>query len=163
MKNPVLLDNTVLTNFSWARCANLPLELWPGHVCTTQAVIEEYRSGVKKAGLPADIWNQLPILRLTNAEQNWMEGYLPSCLGLGERATLTVAFHRQGVFASDDLQARKIAQALNLPVVGSIGILIKCGPPNNLLTCAQAQDLLKQMINAGYYAPVTNLSTFFDR
>ncbi|MEA3350788.1 MAG: hypothetical protein U9Q82_09225, partial [Chloroflexota bacterium] len=106
MHNPVLLDNTVLTNFAWAKCAYLPLELWPGHVCVTQAVVEEYRRGVEEVSLPAGIWDHLPLLSLTHEENEWIQGHLPTYLGIGECSAIAAAFHRQGVFASDDLQAR---------------------------------------------------------
>lgn len=114
MRNPVLLDNTVLTNFALARCGNLPLKLWPDCVCTTEAVLEEYRRGVKTVSLPTGIWDYLPILHLTSEEEKWMKDSLPPYLALGECTALAAAVHRQGVFASDDRQARKTAQELNL-------------------------------------------------
>lgn len=160
MQNPVLLDNTVLTNFASAKCADLPLEVWPGRVGVTQAAVEEYRRGVENVGLPAGVWDHLPLLKLTPEEKAWLQGRFPAYLGAGESVTIAAAFHRQGVFASDDFQARKTAQALDVPVIGSVGILIRSGQ-KDLLTLSQAQDLLDRMIQAGYYAPVTDLSTFF--
>jgi predicted nucleic acid-binding protein len=162
MHNPVLLDNTVLTNFAQAKCADLPPAVWPGRVYVTQAAVEEYRRGVEKVGLPAGAWDHVPFLKLTDEENTWRQGRFPAYLGAGECASIAAAFHRRGVFASDDLKARKTAQALKVPVVGSVGILIR-SVQKGLLTLAQAQVLLDRMIDAGYYAPVTDLSTFFDR
>ena len=124
--------------------------------------MEEYRRGVENVGLPAGVWDHLPLLKLTPEEKAWLQERFPTYLGAGESASIAAAFHRRGVFASDDLQARKIAQALNVPVVGSVGILIRSGQ-KGLLTLAQAEDLLDRMSRAGYYAPVTDLSTFFRR
>ncbi len=162
MQNPVLLDNTVLTNFASAKCTDLPPEIWPGRVCVTQAAIEEYRRGVENVGLPAGVWDHTPLLHLTDEEKAWLQERFPTYLGAGESASIAAAFHRRGVFASDDLKARQAAQALDVPVIGSVGILIRSGQ-KDLLTLAQAQVLLDRMIDAGYYAPVSDLSTFFRR
>jgi len=123
--------------------------------------MDEYGAGVRQVGLPARTWDRLPVVQLTHGEQSWMADHLPDFLGPGERACLAAAFHRQGVFASDDLQARKLAQALNLPVIGSTGILIQCGR-SNLLDLPQAQNLLDRMIDAGYYALLKDLTLFFE-
>lgn len=161
MQFPVLVDNTVLTNFAWVGRPDLLFALWPDRVCSPQAVKDEYLAGVKQVGLPASIWDRLPVIQLIQVEKQGMDDHLPDSLGPGERACLAIAFHQQGVFASDDFPARKLAQNLHVPVIGSTGILIECGRAN-LLNLPQAQHLLNEMIKAGYYAPINDLTQFFE-
>ncbi len=51
---PVLLDNTVLSNFALIHRADLVLDLWVEAAATTMAVIDEYKAGVTDHDLPAD-------------------------------------------------------------------------------------------------------------
>lgn len=71
MRHPVLLDNTLLTNFAWAGFPDLLFALWPDQVCTTPAVMQEYHKGITEVGLPAKIWDTLPVRELTPGEKQW--------------------------------------------------------------------------------------------
>lgn len=66
-----------------------------------------------------------------------------------------------GVFASDDLRARAVAQEVNIPVVGSVGVLIR-GIRRQLLSLSSVQEMLDQMIASGYYSPIDQLESFFE-
>jgi hypothetical protein len=46
MNGPLLLDNTVLTNFALVGRSDLPLRLWSGGACITPAVLGEFQAGV---------------------------------------------------------------------------------------------------------------------
>jgi hypothetical protein len=66
---PVLLDNTVLTNFALINRSRLVFDLW-GEACTTTAVVlAEYQKAVKQGLLPADVWQELRVLTLTLNEK----------------------------------------------------------------------------------------------
>ena len=70
---------------------------------------------------------------------------------------MAAAFFRKGILASDDQLVRKLAQQLSVPVIGSIGILV-ASVQKQLLDKVVAQRLLEQMIEAGYYSPISNLN-----
>ncbi|MBC8503968.1 MAG: DUF3368 domain-containing protein [Anaerolineales bacterium] len=159
--NPVLLDNTVLTNFGLAQRPDLPHTLWPNRGCTTLMVMEEYYAGVQGGGLPEGAWDNLPVLTLSPDEKQWMSN-LPVHLGAGEQTCLAVSYLRQGLFASDDLRARSMAQNLGVPVVGSVGILI-LSVRRNMVDQSSAQELLEQMIASGYHSPVDDLNNFINK
>jgi hypothetical protein len=156
----VFLDNTVLSNFALIGCPDLIFSLWSGIACTTRQVMQEYQAGVKISRLPAEAWEDLPVYELTDAEIA-KATELPSQLGAGERTCLAAAIQRQGVFASDDQQARKYALQIGLIVIGSIGILVRC-VKKGLISKMDAQALLDRMIAENYHSPITNLDEILD-
>jgi len=86
---------------------------------------------------------------------------LTTKLGAGERSCLAAALHFQGMFASDDQQARKIALQSGLTVIGSVGILMR-SVQKSLLSKTDAQVLLERMILSGYHSPISNLDEILD-
>ena len=66
-------------------------------------------------------------------------------------------YFRQGVFASDDRDARIQAQHLKIPVIGTVGILVLC-VRRSYLALEETQDLLDRMIAYGYRSPVVQIN-----
>jgi len=64
---PVLLDNTVLSNFALVNQTNLVLQLWL-KCSTTVDAWREYQSEVVLGYLPKDIWETLLRINLTEKE-----------------------------------------------------------------------------------------------
>ena len=94
---PLLLDNTVLTNFALVDRADLVMRLWPTTACSTLPVLAEHRTGAARGLLPPDAWANLPLVTLTEKESLFAES-LPPRLGVGERSCLAVAVGRSGLF-----------------------------------------------------------------
>jgi predicted nucleic acid-binding protein len=158
---PVLLDNTILTNFALVERAELVTRLWRTAACTTAAVVAEYAVGVAGGLLPADAWTDLPVVELTGEEETFAER-LSSRLGARERTCPVVALQRQGLFAGDDLDARRAADQHRIPRTGSIGILVLC-VRRGLLSRDEAEYLLEEMIASGYRSPVDSLGSLIDQ
>ena len=78
---PVLLDNTVLSNFALAGREDLVRRLWPA-ACTTLAARDEYQAAAVAGLVPATCWSGLPALALTGEEEAFAAG-LPPRLGAG--------------------------------------------------------------------------------
>ena len=93
---PVILDNTVLTNFALVGRADLVTHLWPTTACTTPPVLDEYRSGVVSGLLPADVRSDLTVITLTD-EQTALAADFSSRLGSGERSCLAAEGRAIGV------------------------------------------------------------------
>lgn len=157
MSQPVLLDNTVLTNFALIGRAHLVLDLWPD-ACTTLAVQAEYQAGVTARQLPVDAWQSLAIVTLTPTETAFANR-LNQRLGAGERSCLAVAQHQKGLFVSDDFDARRQAQAYGIPTTGTIGILL-LNIQQKRITLDTGNKLLTRLIKLGYRSPVTKLDDF---
>ncbi|MBM3298011.1 MAG: hypothetical protein FJY83_10500 [Candidatus Aminicenantes bacterium] len=86
---------------------------------------------------------------------------LSQSLGLGEASSLAVAKARRWVFACDDRAARREATLLEVPLTGTIGILVK-SVRNKSLKADQAERVLKRMIDEGFYSPVRSLKSLPD-
>lgn len=155
---PVVLDNTVLTNFALAERPELVALLWGEAWCTTTRVFEEHQEGVTSGAVPAGAWDSLPILELDQEERDLAQE-LPSSLGPGERSCLALILRRGGTLVSDDLYARKFAAAQEIPVTGTLGILIGC-IKKGLIDLREGNRLLKVMIDRNYHAPVRRLDHY---
>jgi len=151
----VLLDNTVLTNFARADSIQLALDVWLGDACSTSDVLAEYQAGVLGHSLPADAWQHLPVVTLTDQERQFA-AVLPPPLHTGERSCLAVAVRRHGLFASDDSRARIEARRGGIALSGSVGML-RIGVQQHMLSLAEANRLLRIMIGNGYHSPVLTL------
>ena len=155
MNRIAILDNTVLSNFALVKRPDLVNSFWPGLACTTPTALGEYLSASDKIAFPVEYWSELPVLELSEQEEQLARQF-SARLGAGERSCIAVAILRQGLFVSDDLDARRIARDRNVLLSGTLGILIGC-VQRNLLTMAQANRLLGIMIAAGYRSPVSEL------
>jgi predicted nucleic acid-binding protein len=72
----------------------------------------------------------------------------PNRLGVGERAVIAYARTRDGCVAGlDDLQARQLAEAVGLKVVGTLGILLRAQQSGLIST---VRPLLDDVISQGF-------------
>lgn len=70
-------------------------------------------------------------------------------LGSGESAALTVALQTDGVVAVlDDLQARKAAKSLDVPVVGTLGLILR-GHKAGYVDSVEGS--IQKVVDAGLY------------
>jgi predicted nucleic acid-binding protein len=152
---PVMLDNTVLSNFALIGRSDLLWQLWGGELCTTQAVMREYIIGSDAGAVPPMAWDRLAQVILSDDEQQFA-GALSLRLGQGERTCLAVAHLRNGLLVTDDRSARVQARRLGVAVTGTVGILVRL-VRDEYLTLAAADELLGAMITAGFRSPVPRL------
>jgi predicted nucleic acid-binding protein len=160
MTRPVLLDNTVLVNFAVVDRPDLVLDGPFEHVCTTPAVKAEYQMGVAEGQVPESTWGSLPCVELTPDEANLAQA-LSKRLGPGERSCLAVALHRDGLFASDDADARDVARQRDIPITGTLGFLV-VAVKHGLCSRSHANMLLETMIDSGYRSPIDRIDSLLD-
>lgn len=156
MTRLILLDNTVLSNFAVVRRPDLIFSIWGELACTTSAVFTEYAAANASRALAPELWQALPLVTLTPTETLFAT-QLASTLGAGERTCLAAARERNGWVATDDFAARQIARQYHIPITGTLGAL-HVALSNDIISLADANHLLKQMIAAGYRSPITDLS-----
>jgi len=83
-----------------------------------QAGADEIKPSIRQAPL----WIKVEPLKGANPQAEF-----PGSLGEGERQTITLALRFGADFVIlDDLPARRMARMLNLPVIGTLGILLAC-------------------------------------
>jgi len=73
------------------------------------------------------------------------------------------AVERNGTIASDDLVARRLSTELDMPVTGSIGLLV-LGIKRERIDSETADECLEVWRDErGYYAPVESVTELLDK
>jgi predicted nucleic acid-binding protein len=153
----VLVNATVLSNFGAVGAMELLREAVEGKGGTTQEVWEEYQRGVELGRLPPTCLDWLPRLVMNEEERRTFEG-LCQRLGKGEASCIAVAFHRGFTVATDDRDARRIAQQMGLKVTGTLGILVHLVRAKRV-SLEEANRLLEGMAQRGFFSPVSDIAT----
>lgn len=161
----VVTNTTIVSNFAAVSRLSLLNQLWK-QVYLPEQVFAEVQSGLNSGyafyeGIEAYIhpWTEGGWLHLTGlqtSEELELFGRLLGRLHTGEAASITLAYHRGWTFLSDDKAARQAARLLEIPVAGTIGILIALVRRQHL-TLEAADGLLTHMRTHGYFSPVETL------
>jgi len=150
----LIADTTVISNFFLVGRLDLLADI--KDLCTTEEVWDELETARKRRVLEiarADL--KIKVLRMTDDERKSFLR-LSSRFGRGEATCLAIALHRDAGILTDDLDARRFAQRGDIPVSGSIGILVKCITCGHI-TLEQGNELLARMIQNGFFSPVETL------
>ena len=151
----VLLDNTVISNFSIVQRPALVRVAFVEQIGTTEQAFQEMLDGIALGKIHACDWDWLNLILLTPGEQTQFD-ILREHLGRGEASCLAVAQERGYRLASDDKDARRVARQLGISLTGTIGvlaILVRQG----LISLAEGDRFLHEMVAAGYRSPLTTL------
>ena len=101
--------------------------------------------------------DELPVQNLSYENEAGFQD-LRSRLDRGEAESLLGAIEQRGTLATDDLPARKIANQRDVPVTGSIGLLV-LGVKSDQLDHNTADEWLETWRDKrGYYAPVESVT-----
>ena len=88
-------------------------------------------------------------------------GYLanyPHDCTLESKSSLAIAQHREWLFLTDDLAARKEARKRNIRLSGTLGCLV-LATERDICTLGEANYWLNQMIKQDYKSPVKDLTS----
>lgn len=160
-----LVNTTVLSNFASIQCLDLlhqtvgplhlPVQVYDELVAGQMAGYTFY-DGIEQhiAPFAADGW--LRLVTMTDDELPIFAS-LPLYLHPAERTCLSIARRRGWGFLSDDRAARQQALAWNIPVSGTIGVLL-LAIRDGRLTIGRGNALLREMvIRANYRTPTMDL------
>ena len=151
----ILLDTTLLSNFPQVGRPDLLRAALGLLAATTPAVMAELHTGESLGLVPTCDWSWLQVLGPTAVERE-LAADLARQLDSGEAECLAAALSRQGRFLSDDLAARRMADSRQVQVSGTLGVLMRLTEAG-LLTWAEADDLMTEMVRRGYRSPVRSL------
>jgi len=151
----LIADTTVLSNFALVQRPEL-LSMAGSEVITAAQVMEEIRRGVERGLLPLWDWQWLSICTLDTPEEVQLFEHISRRLGQGEAACLALAIQRGYTFLTDDGDARRWSHRAEIPVSGTIGILVRL-VQRGTLTIDEGNALLTEMRQKGFYAPVDRL------
>ncbi|RME59079.1 MAG: DUF3368 domain-containing protein [Caldilineae bacterium] len=150
-----LLDNTVLSNFAVVERSDLVQAALHEKCATLRQVLDEHQTGVQLGRLPSVDWSWLPILTLEDDELQLYK-QLRTRLNAGEAACLSKAARGGYILFTDDRDARAVAAQMQIPVSGTLGLFMLL-LDHSLLSLPEADNLLAQMVSAGYRSPVQSL------
>lgn len=150
-----LLDNTVMSNFAVVRRPDLLVTALGEPIATSQQAFKELQAGVAAGKLPPLDWPWFTVWALEPAETARYERLLRR-LNPGDAACLTMAVERGCRVLTDDRDARRFARQLKIPLSGTLGVLARLVDIRELVL-AEADELLREMITAGYRCPVISL------
>ncbi|HET7768871.1 MAG TPA: DUF3368 domain-containing protein [Chloroflexota bacterium] len=118
-ERPVVSDTTPLIKLAGVGLLDLLPQLY-GEVEIPEAVRDEYRAGAR----PAD--PRLEALSWLRVRAVVPEPELAAILGLGEAAAITLASGRDArVVLLDERVGRRLARGRELPVVGTLAVLVR--------------------------------------
>ncbi|MBK5275113.1 MAG: DUF3368 domain-containing protein [Desulfuromonadales bacterium] len=159
----VIFDTMVISNFAKVGQLELLRRIYPANAFCSGFVVAEVLRGFRQGHtgleplvqLLSDGWPRQDDLS-TPAERR-LYARISVSLGDGESSCLALAARRGYVFACDDRLARSEAVRLGIPLTGTVGILIKA-VRNGVIDLRKANAVLKQMIAAGFYAPMARIT-----
>lgn len=160
---PVVLDATVLSNFASTDGVSLLVTVLESPV-VVPAVRDELERGLDAGHEYLDtvvdaLETDLPIQSLPS-DSDFQEIW--DRLDPGEAESLLAAIEHSGTLATDDLAARRMAAQRDVPVTGSIGLLV-LGIESGRLNRDTADEWLDTWRDQrGYYAPVESVSEIVD-
>lgn len=150
-----LLDNTVMSNLAVVERPDLLIAAFGKELATPEQAFAELVTGVQCGKLPDLDWSWLPIWTLQAAETSRFQRFR-AALNAGEAACLAMALNRGCRVVTDDRDAREFARRLQIPLSGTLGVLIRLVDIGSL-GIDHADALLSRMIAAGYRSPVLSL------
>ena len=150
-----LLDNTVMSNFAAIERPDLLRTAFGSGLATSQQAFDELQAGVSLGKLPRLDWSWLPVWTVEEAELPHYHRFL-SRLNAGEAACLAISVTRDCRILTDDRDAREFARRLEIPLSGTLGVLVRLIDIGSL-NLEEADAFLSQMMAAGYRSPVASL------
>lgn len=136
-------DSSVLITLGYLGKLNLLSERFPDGVWMPPAVWHEVTTlGANRPGareVQAARW-----LQIANPQSVHLVTALRADLGPGESEAIVLALEKQGVVLLDEREARKRARALQLPILGTVGILIWAKRTGLIESVREAIDLLQR-------------------
>lgn len=156
---PVVLDTTVVSNFASTASISLLTAILESPV-VVPAVRDELERGLDTGHEYLDtavdaLDEELPVRSLSSNDDGQN---IRDRLDRGEAESLLGAIEHRGTLATDDLAARKIAEQRDVPVTGSIGLLV-LGIESDHIDHSTADEWLDTWREQrGYYAPVESVT-----
>ncbi|NOZ59402.1 MAG: DUF3368 domain-containing protein [Euryarchaeota archaeon] len=154
MEEEVVIDTTVLSNFSLVGRLDILEELFLKRLLTTEEVLGEIKVGIERKILPEIDIECIKTVKIESELPIYIK--LREKFGKGEASCLAIALNRGLKLLTDDIDARRFAQRHGIPVSGTVGVLA-AAVEEGIITLEEGNKLLSEMIEKGYYSPVESL------
>ena len=161
-----IFDTTVLSNLAAIGRLDLLEKRYRKMAVTTVEVSDELRRGFQAGyGYLGDALQQIQAispggwLRIVAPEsepEHQLRGEFDLLLDPGEASCLALAISRGLILVTDDLAARQLARDRDVPLTGTVGILLALVRDGSL-SLTDANAILAEMIGLCYRSPVDRL------
>ncbi len=151
-----VLDTTVLSNFAHVQQPELLSMILGSTAITAPNVMAELRMGEVLGLVPRCDWRWLTVVKPEPEEEGLAITFLDR-VDAGEAECLAMAILRHCTMLTDDFAARRLAAEHGVPVSGTLGLLARLVQARHL-SLSQADQLLADMRNHGYRAPIRSLA-----
>ena len=161
---PGFLDVTVISNFASTSSVEFLVHLLEAPI-VVPAVRDEIERGVKHGHeyLTSAVEAFDNGLAVSDVPPETRRMSLHERLDPGETEALRGAVERNGTIATDDLVARRLSTELDMPVTGSIGLLV-LGIKRERIDSETADEWLEVWRDErGYYAPVESVTELLNK
>jgi len=159
--SPTVLDTTVLSNFATIDRVELLVDL--SGICTVPTVRDELEYGTANHPYLYAALDRLgagiPAVRITRAIAD-RETAVSDRLDPGEAQAFAVADLADGRLLTDDGDARAVAKAEGVAVVGSVGVLLAAIDDGRIDESTANAWLQTWIDDFGYYVPYRNISEY---
>ena len=161
-----IFDTTVLSNLTVVGRLDLLEKRYRKMAHTTVEVSDELRRGLQAGygylenalrqiqSISPDGW--LHIVAPESEAEYQLRGEFDLLLDPGEASCLALAISRGLILVTDDLAARQLAQERDVPLTGTVGILLALVRDDSL-SLTEANAILAEMIGRRYRSPVDRL------
>lgn len=157
---PVVLDATVLSNFASSGTVSHLVEILDQPVAVPAVREELERGRDQNYEFLGDALEHLGdgiVLFEASDREDDTASEIRARLDVGEAESLLGAIEHGGTLATDDIAARRLATDYDVPVTGSVGILV-VGVRRDVIDVEIANEWLTVWRETrGYYAPVDQI------
>ncbi len=160
---PVFLDTTIISNYASTNSIEFLVDVLEAPV-VAPAVRDEIEQGVEFGHeyLISAVEAFDDGLILSDVPPEMERISLRERLDRGETEALRGAVERDGTIATDDLAARRLATESDVPVTGSVGLLVLGIKREHIGTETADEWIDIWRTERGYYAPVESVTELLD-
>lgn len=162
--SPYYFDTVTLSNFALSDRLDILVSRYGPRLCVSHQVLDEVIEGIV-SGHPrlqtiedAVASARFTLSRLPAGQSRQIYKELLRVLSPGEASCLSSAVVDGGTVVTDDMTARVCCAERSVAYTGTTGILKACVLDGSI-TSGEADDILTAMIQAGFYSPVTSISS----
>lgn len=156
-----VFDTVALSNFLLSNSIFILAERYHKRGIITWQVYDEISAGISEYPelKRVDKLIEDKTFKLVSLSRNEYQHFLQLIghLGKGEASCIGFAREQTAIVVTDDRSARKQCSLMKIPVTGTVGIL-KASVMDGYISLAQADESLRKMIEAGFYAPVRSIA-----
>lgn len=167
MNRPIVFDTVVLSNFTTTGTTDVLVRRFD-RPATVPTVVTELERGIEEgyefladAVSVIDGHEEFTVVA-AEPSPGTVVPEIAAAVDAGEAEALATAIQRNGMFASDDGAARRLAEERGVPYTGSIGILADL-VRRGTLSVSEADDWLETwIVQNGYYSPIESVGELLD-